>query len=85
MFRNHFMHFKPAWHDDKIHGSDLVRDLRQRNIPTVPSQTLFPLTYMTYGCAKWAVQTVLTFSSEFAMLIGVSDRFAPLHPDFTLP
>ncbi len=39
---------------------------------------------MTYGCAKWAVHSVLSFCSEFAELLGVQNGFAPLE-DFELP
>ena len=39
---------------------------------------------MTYGCAKWAVDTVLKFSSDFAELLGAQNKCAPLE-DFKLP
>jgi hypothetical protein len=46
---------------------------------------LFPYGFMTYGCAKWSVQTVQNFSAEFSNLLGVKDRFALQGLDFSLP
>jgi hypothetical protein len=84
-FRNEFMHFRPSRDDDDVHSGDLVRDLT-RKIPVVDAYKgnfLFPHGFMTYGCAKWAVQTVLEFSLDFANLLGVTDKFGTL--DFKLP
>jgi hypothetical protein len=86
-FRNSFMHFKPSWDKDNIHNDGLVRALRQK-IPMVASYKgtfLFPISLMTYGCTKWAVQTVLTFSSEIEILMGVKGPFASPGLDFMLP
>ena len=86
-FRNEFMHFKPSWDSDDIHGGNLVADLKKK-IPVVgayKSNFLFPYGFMTYGCARWAVQTVLTFSAEFAKLLGVKDKFVSPGLNFNLP
>ena len=86
-FRNALMHFKPAWdHDEAIHNGGLVKGLKTR-IPVYrayKSGFLFPYGFMTYGCAKWSVATVLAFSDSFSMLMGVNDRFASPHLDYTL-
>ena len=74
-FRNHFMHFKPSWDDDNIHNDDLVKWLKPK-IPIVAAYKdnfLFPYGFMTYGCAKWSVETVLIFSREFAELLGLKE------------
>jgi hypothetical protein len=88
-FRNHFMHFKPSWDTDKIHDNHLVGELRdKKNIRIVDAYKggfLFPYGFMTYECAKWSVQTVLTFSTEFTKLLGVKDTFILPGLDFTLP
>jgi hypothetical protein len=87
IFRNHFMHFKPSWDDDNIHNDDLVKWLRPK-IPIIAAykdKFLFPYGYMTYGCAKWAVETVLKFSTDFTKLLGVKDTFALSGRDFRLP
>lgn len=85
-FRNQFMHFRPAWDHEEIHTGRLVEELK-RKVPVVASWSgtfLFPQALMTYGCAKWAVDTVLKFSSDFAELWGAQNKCAPLE-DFKLP
>lgn len=78
-FRNSFMHFKPAWDSETdIHDGTLVRGLKNR-VPITPayqSNFMFPYGFLTYGCAKWAVESARTFSAEFCGLIVVKDRFA---------
>ena len=77
-FRNEFMHFRPSWDDDDIHTGDFVGAMR-RKVPVVEAykaKFLFPYGFMTYGCAKWSVQTVQNFSAEFSDLLGVKDKFA---------
>jgi hypothetical protein len=78
-FRNSLMHFKPAWDSETdIHEGKLVGELKKR-VPVAPSlkpNAMFPYVFMTYGCAKWAVETARVFSAEFCALIGVGDRFA---------
>jgi hypothetical protein len=86
-FRNEFMHFRPSWDDDDIHTGKFVEELRKK-VPVVAAykqRFQFPYGFMTYGCAKWAVQTVLVFSGEFATLLGVQDGFALPDLDFRLP
>jgi hypothetical protein len=87
-FRNTFMHFKPAWDDEEeIHEGDLVRKLKAK-IPVArayENRFQFPLGFITYGCAKWSIGTVLAFSANFSELLGVKDRFVDEHLDFTLP
>ena len=78
-FRNNFMHFKPAWdHQTDIHDSELVKEIRKR-VPVTPAHKpnfVFPYGLMTYGCAKWALESASAFSAEFCALVGVTDRFA---------
>jgi hypothetical protein len=78
-FRNSFMHFKPAWDNETdVHDSKLVKELKSLVEVTPPYQSnfMFPYGFLTYGCAKWAVECATAFSAEFCALIGVSDRFA---------
>lgn len=87
-FRNHFVHFRPAWDTDDVHSKGLVDALRKRRIPIVDAykaRMVFPYGFMTYGCAKWAVETVLAFVCEWTRLLGVKDRFVLTGFDFTLP
>jgi hypothetical protein len=78
-FRNSFMHFKPAWdHDADVHDSKLVKYLKTR-LPVVAgydTHFIFPYGFLTYECAKWAVETARGFSADFSALIGEKDRFA---------
>jgi hypothetical protein len=87
-FRNSFMHFKPAWdHEKATHDSDLVKALKSK-VPVCPayqSNFQFPYGFMTYGCARWSVQSVPAFSSEFSTLLGVKDTFVAPGLNFTLP
>jgi hypothetical protein len=85
-FRNCFMHFKPSWDGDNVNDG-LVADLKNK-LPIVPAYKqnfVFPYGFMTYGCAKWAIRTVLAFSNEFTAELGTKDMFALPHLDFTLP
>ncbi len=81
-FRNSFMHFKPAWdHEKDIHEGALVGRLKTK-IPiyrAYASNFQFPYGFMTYGCAKWAVESVLAFSASFTALLRVKDRFIGTH------
>jgi hypothetical protein len=86
-FRNHFMHFRPAWDDDDVHDSKFVKGMRSK-VPVVAAYKdhfVFPHGLMTYECSKWAVETALGFSAEFSKLTGVDDRFASPHLDTNLP
>jgi hypothetical protein len=78
-FRNSFMHFKPAWdHDADVHNSELVEYLKTR-LPIVAgydSHFIFPYGFLSYRCAKWAVETARGFATDFSALIGEKDRFA---------
>jgi hypothetical protein len=78
-FRNSFMHSKPGWDDQTdVHNSKLMKELKTR-VPVTPSYQsnfMFPYGFLTYGCAKWAVESARAFSAEFCALIDVNDRFA---------
>ena len=89
-FRNVFMHFKPAWSHEDVHDSDLVRALKRKRVPIAPgyrppNEFHFPYGFMTYGCAKWSVQTALDFSKSYAAILRVRDRFADSPNDYALP
>lgn len=87
-FRSSFLHFRPAWdHEDDIHERGLAGSLRKK-VPVARAfneDFRFPHGLMTYGCAKWAVQSVIAFSKEFSALAKVKDRFAQSPIDFSLP
>jgi hypothetical protein len=78
-FRNAFMHFKPAWdHETDVHDGQWIKELK-RLVPisaSYQSKFMFPYGFMTYGCAKWAVESTRSFAADFSALIGVTDRLA---------
>ena len=85
--RNHLMHFRPTWSDDEIHKGQLVAALKKR-IPIAPAyhgRVLFPYAFMTYGCAKWSVETVLTFAMDYSAQLGIVNTFALPGLNFSLP
>jgi hypothetical protein len=89
MFRNAFMHFRPVFYPNSTpNARDLVEELKNE-VPMSSayssSEIQFPYSFMNYGCARWAVQTVLIFSAEFASLLGVKDKFVGPGLDFNLP
>jgi hypothetical protein len=61
-----------------VHDGSLVRGLKTRISvsPAYQSNLMFPYGFLTYGCAKWAVESAVKFSAEFSTLIDVGDRFA---------
>ncbi|NOJ40884.1 hypothetical protein [Bradyrhizobium australiense] len=78
-FRNAFMHFKPAWdHETDVHDGKWIKELKARVSISAGYQSkfMFPYGFMTYGCAKWAVESAGMFSANFSALIGVRDRLA---------
>ena len=88
-FRNAFMHFKPAWdHEEATRDGKLVEVLKTK-IPIYRAYKsgafIFSFGFMTYGCSKWSVASVLAFSESFSVLLGLNDRFAAPYLDFTLP
>ena len=42
-FRNEFMHFKPSWDSDDIHGGNLVADLKKKIPGRRPSESSFSI------------------------------------------
>jgi hypothetical protein len=89
-FRNEFMHFKPMIYssDSESEIKKVEKGLRTRlkNSHAYKSpQIHFPYAFMTYECAKWAVESVTAFSKEYTTQIGVTDKFANPGWDFSLP
>jgi hypothetical protein len=86
--RNSLMHFKPAWdYEDDVHESKLIKSLREK-VPTYRAYTdcfIFPYGLLTYGCARWSVESVLIFAGMFSAMVGVQNKFVAAHLDFSLP
>jgi hypothetical protein len=84
-FRNSFMHFTPSWDWEESKDVEKGLETRIRRVSGWKGAFFFPHSFMTYECAKWAVQTVLNFSRVFSQEVGVQERFAVPHLDWTLP
>jgi hypothetical protein len=87
--RNFFMHSRPRWDHIAVSDRDrcLVNGLKAR-VPIVHAfrqEIIFPHAFMTYGCAKWSVQTVAEFLVEFTTLLGVPNQLAPFNQQIELP
>jgi hypothetical protein len=85
--RNALMHFRPVDQVDDQEDSKLVKALKTK-VPISPphkSRLIFPHSFLTYGCARWAVLSVLSFSDYFSNLLGVNDRFAGVRQNIVLP
>lgn len=85
--RNRLMHFKPRWDHEAIPDEAVFAELLTRIGPpnrffATPKPEM-PHGAFTYGCSRWAVQTVTAFLRLYAPHLGVVDRFAG--NDFSLP
>jgi hypothetical protein len=88
LLRNALVHFKPAWSDNKeVHESDVAKRLERAigRSPFYKSEANFPIGYLHYSVAKWAVRTAQNASAEFSRAVGEKDRFANTGFDFSLP
>lgn len=83
--RNRLMHFRPRWDHDPVPSqeqkaaSELVASIGGPCRFFAGSPLRMPHAAFTYGCAKWAVETVRRFSADFAAHLEVRDRFARLN------
>jgi hypothetical protein len=77
--RNALVHFKPEWHDEQKEHLELGKQLRGKFAlnPFIREETgvLFPQRCMSYGCAKWAVESSLAFMKAFCERMGFAFRF----------
>jgi hypothetical protein len=77
----------PHWSESEIHTAEFVKEMRRKVtiVKAYEPKFMFPYGFMTFSCAKWAVETVLNFSFEFAQLVSLRDKFTSPGFDFTLP
>lgn len=83
--RNMLMHFKPRWDHEPSPDefTTILARIGGANLFHAGPPPIFPRAAMTYGCSKWAVQTVLAFTAHYAAHLGIKDRFTGT--DFSLP
>jgi hypothetical protein len=80
--RNSLMHFRPTFESSEQEDSsesEVVKGLKGKVAISPPSRSnplVFPHSFMTYGCAKWAVTSVKEFNAYFSGLLGLPDKFA---------
>jgi hypothetical protein len=75
--RNGLTHFKPEW-DNEANRHKKLSDKLQGHFTPSPFLTdhlLFPRRWATHSCTKWAVESCLAFSNEFARSAGLDSRF----------
>jgi hypothetical protein len=77
--RNELVHFKPEWHDEQNKHEDLGKHLRGKfalnPFFSEENAVLFPQRCMSYGCAKWAVESSLKFMKAFSERMGLPFLF----------
>lgn len=77
--RNALVHFKPEWHDEQIEHLRLGERFRGKfalnSFISEGTGVLFPQRCISYGCAKWAVESSLAFIKAFCERMELSFRF----------
>lgn len=86
--RNGLVHFRPEWMEKQQRHAKLGERLRNK-FGLSPffdyNEPLFPRACMSYGCAKWAVESVRDFVLEVADANGWPCAFRKLGQLFELP
>jgi hypothetical protein len=82
-FRNALVGFHPDWYHENENHTILCRKLREIIKPL--SNVPFPICYLGYESAKWAVITATDFSAHYAKLIGGEDHLAASSAELELP
>lgn len=86
--RNELVHYEPEWTGEQTSHAKLGTMIKQYAVPSpfLPStDPLFPYRWMSYGSAKWAVESVRDFALETATANGWICPYAD-HPEwFELP
>lgn len=76
--RNALIHYKPEWDDEaKVHQK--IEACLHKKFPlntfSNPKGLWFPHQCLGAGCAKWSVDTIESFMSEFCKVLGIINRF----------
>lgn len=75
--RNAVVHFKPEW----SHEKRIQKKIEQRIHKKFPlssfaqGDSVFPDQCMSYGCARWCVETALAFVDAFCTQSGIENRY----------
>lgn len=93
--RNYLIHYKPDTIQYPSHENEIVeihelgKKLKRKKFdinPLVHSQSpFFPKKCLSYGCAKWAITSVIDFADAFMCLIGREDYCNHLKREINYP
>ena len=75
--RNALIHFKPEWDDAQVAHKKLSARLQYKFAlnPFLPAhEPLFPRGCMSYGCAEWAVTSVVGFLTDFQVRLKMESK-----------
>lgn len=77
LMRNAVVHFKPEWsHEKKIQKKIEKRIHRKFSLSLFAhGDSVFPDQCMSYGCARWSVETALAFADAFCTQSGIENRY----------
>jgi hypothetical protein len=82
--RNALVHYEPEYTARDSSGSKRLEQNLQRRFPLNPltgSRTpFFPERCMSHGCAKWAVESSITFVDDFCSRMGLKPVFDGVRP-----
>jgi len=76
--RNALVHYKPEWDDEaNVHSTIKARLKGKFRLNTFSDMNSlwFPHQCLGAGCAKWSVDVIELFMSEFCKVIGIPNRF----------
>ncbi|MHC4326887.1 MAG: hypothetical protein ACYSWW_02045, partial [Planctomycetota bacterium] len=80
-FRNSLVHYNPESDQDFRSSRKLERSLRSKIEESSFTNRRDPFLTkraMSYSCARWAVNTALTFSKEYCKILKIQDKFSNL-------
>jgi hypothetical protein len=85
--RNALVHFKPEWSHEKGKHKELMTRLNNK-FPSSPfykaALTVFPDSFMSYGCAKWSVTTTVNFIGKFSEMADIENKLDKYHDRLSL-
>jgi len=76
--RNALVHYKPEWDDETdVHKKIETRLHKKFSLNTFskPKNLWFPHQCLGAGCARWSIDTIESFMSEFCKALGIVNRF----------
>jgi hypothetical protein len=77
MMRNALVHFKPEWSDEKRIQKKIEKRIHKQFplSPFIQGDSVFPDKCMSYGCAKWCVDSALAFVHAFRAKSGIDKSY----------